>query len=311
MCIRDRDYDIQRIDGLPEQMVTPLDDEIIERIIYENDLIKEKKKINLDLTYFKDSFIQPTEGIISGVFGSQRILNGKAKSPHRGLDIAAETGTPIYACNEGLVIHAEDDLYYTGGTIILDHGHGVKSIYAHLSDVKVAVSQMVSKDDIKHKFLKDRHEIKHKEIPSNPCIGTINGLWANALGKGGIIPIETKWFYSNTFLDFKLTGMQGDVMQESMGVAKTLATSLTTNTKMKSLMNSVKTNKLQGIHIHCPEGAVPKDGPSAGTAITVALYSLINKKKIKNTIAITGEINLQGQVTATVSYTHLTLPTKA
>ena len=99
-------------------------------------------------------------------------------------------------------------------------------------------------------------------------------------------------------MDFKLTGMQGDVMQESMGVAKTLATSLTTNTKMKSLMNSVKTNKLQGIHIHCPEGAVPKDGPSAGTAITVALYSLINKKKIKNTIAITGEINLQGQVTA-------------
>jgi hypothetical protein len=143
-----QDYDIQRIDGLPEQMVTPLDDEIIERIIYENDLIKEKKKINLDLTYFKDSFIQPTEGIISGVFGSQRILNGKAKSPHRGLDIAAETGTPIYACNEGLVIHAEDDLYYTGGTIILDHGHGVKSIYAHLSNVKVTVNQTVSKDDI-------------------------------------------------------------------------------------------------------------------------------------------------------------------
>ena len=106
-------------------MVTPLDDEIIKRIIYENDLIKEKKKINSDLTYFKDNFIQPTEGIISGVFGSQRILNGEAKSPHRGLDIAAVTGTPIYACNEGLVIHAEDDLYYTGGTIILDHGHGV------------------------------------------------------------------------------------------------------------------------------------------------------------------------------------------
>ena len=69
-------------------------------------------------------------------------------------------------------------------------------------------------------------------------------------------------------------------MQESMGVAKTLATSLTSN-KMKTFMNSVKTSKLQGIHIHCPEGAVPKDGPSAGTAITVALYSLINKKNKK------------------------------
>ena len=87
-------------------------------------------------------------------------------------------------------------------------------------------------------------------------------------------------------------------MQESMGVAKTLATLLTSNTKMKSIMSSVKVSKLQGIHIHCPEGAVPKDGPSAGTAITVAIYSLLNKKKIKNTIAITGEINLQGQVTA-------------
>ena len=163
---------------------------------------------------------------------------------------------------------------------------------------EINIPFVVSKDQIKHKFLKERHEIKHKEIPCEPCIGTINGLWANALGKGGIIPIETKWFYSNSFLDFKLTGMQGDVMQESMGVAKTLATLLTTNTKMKSIMSSVKVSKLQGIHIHCPEGAVPKDGPSAGTAITVAIYSLLNKKKIKNTIAITGEINLQGQVTA-------------
>lgn len=163
---------------------------------------------------------------------------------------------------------------------------------------EVSIPFVVTKEDVKHRFLKERHEIKHTEIPPEPCIGTINGLWANALGKGGVIPIETKWFYSCNFLDFKLTGMQGDVMQESMGVAKTLATNLTTNAKMKSLMSSVKNSKLQGIHIHCPEGAVPKDGPSAGTAITVALYSLINKKKIKNTIAITGEINLQGKVTA-------------
>ena len=79
----------------------------------------------MDETFFKNQFIRPTSGVISGVFGSQRILNGKAKSPHRGLDIAADEGTPIYACNDGIVIHAENDLYYTGGTIILDHGHGV------------------------------------------------------------------------------------------------------------------------------------------------------------------------------------------
>ena len=165
-------------------------------------------------------------------------------------------------------------------------------------DSEISIPIKITKEEIKYKFLKERHEVRNKEIPIEPCIGTINGLWANALGKGGIIPIETKWFYSNNFLDFKLTGMQGDVMQESMGVAKTLATTLTVGTKMKTLINSTKTSKLQGIHIHCPEGAVPKDGPSAGTAITVALYSLLNKKKIKNTIAITGEINLQGQVTA-------------
>jgi len=157
---------------------------------------------------------------------------------------------------------------------------------------------VVTKDDIKYRFLKERHEIKHKIIPTAPCIGTINGLWANALGKGGIIPIESSFCYAPGFLDLKLTGMQGDVMQESMNVAKTLACSLTTNSKMKSLITSTKVSKLQGIHIHCPEGAVPKDGPSAGTAITVTLYSLLNKKKIKNTIAITGEMNLQGQVTA-------------
>ena len=139
----------------------------------------------------------------------------------------------------------------------------------------------VTSDDIKHKFLKERHEIKHKEIPNQPCVGTINGLWANALGKGGIIPIETHFFYSPGFLDLKLTGMQGDVMQESMNVAKTLACSLTTNSRMKTFINSSKLSKLHGIHIHCPEGAVPKDGPSAGTAITVAIYSLINKKKLK------------------------------
>ena len=128
-------------------MVTPLDDEI-KRIISENNIIKEKKLLSLDETFFKNQFIQPTSGVISGVFGSQRILNGKAKSPHRGLDIAADEGTPIYACNDGIVIHAENDLYYTGGTIILDHGHGVKSIYAHMSEVKVNVNDKVTKDDV-------------------------------------------------------------------------------------------------------------------------------------------------------------------
>tara|TARA_Y100000389_G_scaffold187425_1_gene208811 strand:- start:1096 stop:1563 length:468 start_codon:yes stop_codon:yes gene_type:complete len=92
--------------------------------------------------------------------------------------------------------------------------------------------------------------------------------------------------------------MQGDVMKESMNVAKTLAWSLTDDDTKEELIKKFEKTKTQGIHIHCPEGAVPKDGPSAGTAITVTLYSLLNNKKIKNTIAITGEMNLQGRVTA-------------
>ena len=92
--------------------------------------------------------------------------------------------------------------------------------------------------------------------------------------------------------------MQGDVMKESMAIAKTLAWTLTSPKKQKGLVKYFETSKNQGIHIHCPEGAVPKDGPSAGTAITIAIYSILNKKPIKHDIAITGEINLQGNVTA-------------
>lgn len=141
-----QDYEVQRIDGLPEQMVTPLEDDIIERIIAENEVIKEKKLIETDYIFFINQFIIPTQGIISGVFGSQRILNGKPKSPHRGLDIAAAEGEPVVATNDGIVILAENDLYYTGGTIMIEHGHGVKSIYAHMSEVDVKVDEIVSKN---------------------------------------------------------------------------------------------------------------------------------------------------------------------
>ena len=86
-------------------------------------------------------------------------------------------------------------------------------------------------------------------------------------------------------------------MKESMNVAKTLAWNLTTDEQKMTLIEKFEKTKNQGIHIHCPEGAVPKDGPSAGTAITTCIYSILNNKKIKNDYAITGEINLQGKVT--------------
>jgi ATP-dependent Lon protease len=153
--------------------------------------------------------------------------------------------------------------------------------------------------DIKTKYFKDKHEIKSKKIHKENLVGVINGLWANALGKGGVIPIQAKYFPSNKFLDLKLTGMQGDVMKESMNVALTLAWSLTSEERksyIKKLYNGEEINKY-GIHIHCPEGSVPKDGPSAGTAITSVIYSILNDKKIKHDIAITGEISLDGNVT--------------
>ena len=157
----------------------------------------------------------------------------------------------------------------------------------------------VTPHDITHIYLKEKHPIRHKRIHEESKIAIMNGLWANSLGLGGIIPIECNWFPSSKFLDLKLTGLQGDVMKESMNVAKTLAWNLTPPNICTNIFNAFKENNCYGgIHIHCPEGAVPKDGPSAGTAITVALYSLINKKKIKNNIAIKGEINLQGSITA-------------
>ena len=153
-------------------------------------------------------------------------------------------------------------------------------------------------DDIKYKYLKEKVETRHTKIHNESMSGVINGLWANSLGMGGIIPIECFYWPSNNFMDLKLTGLQGDVMKESMNVAKTLAWKLTETKQQENLCKTFKKTKLQGIHIHCPEGATPKDGPSAGTAITTAIFSLFNNKLIKKDIAITGEINLQGKVSA-------------
>ena len=157
---------------------------------------------------------------------------------------------------------------------------------------------IVTKDTLANNYLKKYNKIRTNKIHEHPEIGIINGLWANTLGCGGIIPIQTLLYPSSVFLDLKLTGLQGDVMKESMNVAKTLAWNLTNNdTKSKLIVEFDKT-KCQGLHIHCPEGAVAKDGPSAGAAITTAIYSLFNNIPIKNDIAITGEINLKGEITA-------------
>ena len=142
-----REYNIQRIDGLEESKVTP-PESVYKRIKEENNKIGEARAINSDLPFFKNQFIMPVEGIISGVYGSQRILNGKPKWPHYGIDIAAKQGTMIKSSGSGIVTMAEDDLYYTGGTIIMDHGHGISTIYSHLENVMVAVGDKINQGDI-------------------------------------------------------------------------------------------------------------------------------------------------------------------
>ena len=167
-----------------------------------------------------------------------------------------------------------------------------------LNDNALEIPIIIKIDDLESKYLKKYNKIQDVKINTNSAIGIINGLWANSLGKGGIIPIETMLYPSSSFLELRLTGLQGDVMKESMNVAKSLAWSLTCDERKRTLLKEFEETKCQGLHIHCPQGAVSKDGPSAGAAITSAIYSLFNQKKIKNNIAITGEINLQGQITA-------------
>ena len=142
-----RKYKIQKIDGLPENKVTP-PEEVYKRIKDENYRIGEARAINSNLIFFKNKFIMPIDGIITGVYGSQRILNGKPRWPHYGIDIAAKQGTKIKASGSGIITMAEDDLYYTGGTIIMDHGHGISTIYSHLEKVMVRVGDKINQGDI-------------------------------------------------------------------------------------------------------------------------------------------------------------------
>ena len=146
--VQKRQYDIQRIDGLEEKKVTP-PEEVYERIKRENKWIGEARATDSSLTYFTKKFVVPVENaIISGVYGSQRILNGKPKWPHYGLDFAADEGTKIKAMLDGTVTLAEPDLFYTGGTLIFDHGHGISTLYMHMKKLLVKKGQKVNQGDV-------------------------------------------------------------------------------------------------------------------------------------------------------------------
>ena len=143
-----REYKIQRIDGLPPKQVTP-PPEVYERIKKDNKLIGDARSINTAYDFFKDKFIYPIEKyIITGVYGSQRILNGEPRRPHYGIDFHADEGTPVKAMMDGEVTLAEKNMYFTGGTIIFDHGHGISTLFMHMKDINVKVGQAVKKGEI-------------------------------------------------------------------------------------------------------------------------------------------------------------------
>ncbi|WP_319522552.1 M23 family metallopeptidase [uncultured Desulfosarcina sp.] len=145
--IKKRTYEIQRIDGLPPRKVSPSKEDQV-RISKDYALAREARKIDDPRLDFTQPFIWPVIGRISGVYGSQRILNGKPRRPHFGVDIAAPTGTPVKAPADGVVTLVHDDMFYSGGTLIVDHGHGVSTVYMHLHKILVTKGQAVKQGDV-------------------------------------------------------------------------------------------------------------------------------------------------------------------
>jgi ATP-dependent Lon protease len=143
------------------------------------------------------------------------------------------------------------------------------------------------------KIFELKPKIKIKKIMDKATVGVVNGLYANSAGLGGITTIQAIKFPSEKSLEFNLTGSLGDVMKESIQYSLKIALNLLS----QNIKDEIKNNPF-GIHLHCPEGSVKKDGPSAGAAITLALYSLLSDIPVNNTIALTGEIDLLGNITA-------------
>ena len=147
IAITPRDWPIERINGVPPATVNP-PKAIAERIEREQARVVAVRTRDDERTGFAQAFIWPVEGRISGRFGNQRIYNGTPKSPHSGMDIAVPTGTPVKAPADGVITFADPGLYLTGGTVVLDHGHGISSNFLHLSRIDVKVGDTVKQGGV-------------------------------------------------------------------------------------------------------------------------------------------------------------------
>jgi ATP-dependent Lon protease len=243
----------------------------IHRIKFDNLSLKEKLVIarkyilpEIDRKMGLDNCIELTDEILSHIIETYTLESGVRKLKEVIFDLYGEINIELLKCE-------------------------------NVDKVKLPIK--VTLELLETKYLEKYDKLRETKIHKTGEIGVINGLWANSLGRGGIIPIQAMFFPTSTFLELRLTGMQGDVMKESMNVAKSLAWNLLTDEERSNCIERFEKTKEQGIHIHCPDGSTPKDGPSAGAAITSVIYSLLSSKRIRNDIAMTGEINLQGKIT--------------
>ena len=146
ITVADRDFDIQRIDGLPSKMVTP-PGTVLNRIRGDAKRVREARAKTPRETLYRSGFIWPSHGVITGVYGSQRVLNGKERQPHWGIDIAAPTGTAVLSPADGIVTLVEPDLYFSGATLMIAHGYGLASTFLHLNTIDVALGQRVKQGE--------------------------------------------------------------------------------------------------------------------------------------------------------------------
>ena len=142
-----REYDIEQVDGLPPKTVTP-DPEAAERIRQEGAMVSNARARRDRRTDYEAGFAWPASGRISGVYGSQRVLNGEPRRPHFGLDIAAPAGSPVYAPADGIITMTHPDMYFSGGPISMDHRQGLSSSFLHLSKILIETGTPVKKGDL-------------------------------------------------------------------------------------------------------------------------------------------------------------------
>ncbi|NLW97049.1 MAG: M23 family metallopeptidase [Xanthomonadaceae bacterium] len=147
IAVAARDWPLQRVDGVPPRTVDP-PPAIAERIRREQARVAQARLRDDPRTDFTRPFIRPVEGRVSGRFGRARVYNGKPGAPHSGMDIAAPAGTPVRAPAPGIVTFADPDLYLTGGTVLLDHGHGISSNFLHLSRIDVQAGDRVEQGQV-------------------------------------------------------------------------------------------------------------------------------------------------------------------